>query len=172
MLCLNCKAVLSAHSGGVASCGQHVADVVCVADVLRGGRSTRSTQYVTTAAPGYVESDEWRGARGANDRRQPSAVGRRKNKNYFSFAAVAAGPSLQYHAVGVDEGTTEFKHNCALVMDAVPAERLTDSSFWLLLFRAQARLIERNTSTRPNTLTPWAEHPMYGAHPMYGGAHV
>ncbi|KAL3907724.1 MAG: hypothetical protein SGPRY_010072 [Prymnesium sp.] len=54
---------------------------------------------------------------------------RRKSASFFSFAVVAAGPSLQYHAVTVDEGTAEFRHNTAAVLEAVPAERLIDSSF-------------------------------------------
>jgi len=55
----------------------------------------------------------------------------------FCVCLLAAGPSLQYHAVRVDEHTAGFEHHAALVLDSVPEERLADGAFWFLFFSAQ-----------------------------------
>ena len=55
----------------------------------------------------------------------------------WSFAVVAGGRALQYHASSVNELTASFEHHAAIILENVPEQRLGDSSFWYLLFRAQ-----------------------------------
>ena len=55
----------------------------------------------------------------------------------FSFAVIAGGASLAYHALSVGATTAAFEHHAALVLEHVPEARLADGAFWYLLFRAQ-----------------------------------
>ena len=55
----------------------------------------------------------------------------------FSFAVIAGGESLKFHALAVSETSAAFEHHAALVLEHVPEQRLTDGAFWYLLFRAQ-----------------------------------
>ena len=55
----------------------------------------------------------------------------------FSLAMIAGGAALKYHATSVGEHTAAFEHHAALVLEHVPEQRLGDSAWWYLLFRAQ-----------------------------------
>ena len=55
----------------------------------------------------------------------------------FSFAVISGGQALRYHAHSVGETTAAFEHHAALVLEHVPEQRLCDSAWWYLLFRAQ-----------------------------------
>jgi len=65
----------------------------------------------------------------------------------YSFSVVNTGPAgLEYHPSDFDSVTgRQTKQLCLTVWD-VPPERVTDSTFWVLLFRMQVYPSKRNTA--------------------------
>ena len=64
----------------------------------------------------------------------------------FSFTVLNTGEGLQYHPSKFDQNSgLELKQMAMTIWD-IPAHRLTDSSFWVLLFRMQVYPDKRNTA--------------------------
>jgi hypothetical protein len=71
----------------------------------------------------------------------------RNRGSTFSFSVINTGPDgLEYHLSNFD-GTTgrQTKQLCLTVWD-IPPERITDSTFWVLLFRLQVYPSKRNNA--------------------------
>jgi hypothetical protein len=71
---------------------------------------------------------------------------RNQGEEKFSFTVCNTGDGLQYHPSRFDQSSgLELKQMAMTVWD-IPRERLTDSSFWVLLFRMQVYPDKKNNA--------------------------
>lgn len=73
---------------------------------------------------------------------------RNQDNSKYSFSVINTGPDgLEYHPSNFD-GTTgrQTKQLCLTIWD-IPAERVTDSTFWVLLFRMQVYPSKKNNAS-------------------------
>ena len=72
---------------------------------------------------------------------------RNRGNNTYSFSVVNTGPDgLEYHPSNFDSTTgRQTKQLCLTIWD-IPKDRVTDSTFWVLLFRMQVYPSKRNNA--------------------------
>jgi hypothetical protein len=71
---------------------------------------------------------------------------RNQGNDKFSFTVCNTGDGLQYHPSRFDQSSgLELKQMAMTIWD-IPKDRLTDSSFWVLLFRMQVYPDKKNTA--------------------------
>jgi hypothetical protein len=65
-----------------------------------------------------------------------------RKSDSFSFSIIntcATGGLVEYHPVSANS-PTDMKYKMTLVIDNVPHEKITDSSFWFFLYRLQVNV--------------------------------
>jgi hypothetical protein len=73
----------------------------------------------------------------------------------FSFGICnTGGPGLEYHPI-TGEATVDIRYKMALVIDDIPAYRVTDSAFWYILYRMQVYPGPHQAQFIYETLLPW-----------------
>ena len=91
---------------------------------------------------------------------------RRVSEAAFSLAVFNFGEGLGYHAVRPEarEAAVQDAYNMPLVVEDIPRERLTDSSFWFFLYKM---LVFPSNNNGPralyNVLLPYLNHKPLGA---------
>lgn len=71
---------------------------------------------------------------------------RNQGEEKFSFTVCNTGDGLQYHPSKFDQSSGLESKQMAMTLWDIPRERLTDSSFWVLLFRMQVYPDKRNNA--------------------------